>query len=338
MPSGLRLSQWRGLITDDSEVVEWAHYGIPLVFSHLGAPPAYCGIDYPSAASNKRVLDDDLAFLLVNGLAEGPLSPEESAVTCVSPRAAVPKPNSAKFRIIINPYGVNPFLADLPLALPSVRDVLDELVLLGPDAHMAKRDLANGFMQLPLAPAHRKFFGFAWRGNVYRYTRLVFGSKQSPARFCRFSKAINRLFRREGMRSRVYIDDFIFLAPSRAQCERDLARSGELLDTLGVMCNEDKTIHPTQVIEFLGIGIDVPRQRLFIPPTKLERMRPLLLALRNLHVVLWQDLASITGKLAHCASVSLCLRPFLKGFWQALYSLPDGHAPHAYVRLDDSFP
>lgn len=336
MATGLHPDAWAALIDDDPEVVQWARYGVQLRYNSLGPPTPYFSANYPSAFANKAVLDNDVASLLASGVIVGPLSPVATAHACVSPRAAIPKPNSAKWRIIIDPFGVNPFLDDLPLQLVTVRDVVDELMLLGPNAHMAKRDLENGFLQIPLAREFQHLFCFSWRGQVYQYTRLVFGGKQSPERFSRFTHAINRLFRRCGIRSRVYIDDFFFMASSRDACSRDLLLSSSLFERLGVAVNTAKDIGPTQVITFLGVTIDIPNQRVFIPPDKLAKLPPLLSLVCASTDVDWTFLSSLTGKLSHCASVSLSLRPFLKGFWSALYSLPAGHSAHARVPVSPS--
>lgn len=322
--SDLNVTAWQRLVQDDPEVVHWVQYGAPLAFS-LDLPPASDAPNHPSALKHGRDIDDDHSFLLSHNMIEGPLSDKEAQATVISPRAVIPKRDSDKKRVIMDPFGVNPFLDKLPLKLPTVRHALAIIRAIGPGCFLAKADLEWGFLQFPISHNDRRWFGFRWRGKVWRYTRLVFGSSQSPFLFCRFTSAINRIFRREGIVSVVYMDDFLFFGSSAEACRRSMERAFEIFAELGVRIKAEKTVLPTQQLSFLGVGIDVQRQCLFIPEEKRSTYSLLLQELSAKESCSWHELASLVGKLSHVAMVCLAARPFLFSFWHLLYSieLPD---------------
>ena len=49
------------------------------------------------------------------------------------------------------------------------------------------------------------------------------------------------------------LDDFLFIAPTKAQCTRDLSNFVSLCEYIGVPLAPEKTVGPDSVLQFAGI-------------------------------------------------------------------------------------
>ena len=72
------------------------------------------------------------------------------------------------------------------------------------------------------------------------------------------------------------LDDFLFIAPSKAQCQRDLANFVPLCAYLGVPLPPEKTVGPDTMLQFAGIILDSERMEARLPEEKLVKCRRLL--------------------------------------------------------------
>lgn len=67
------------------------------------------------------------------------------------------------------------------------------------------------------------------------------------------------------------LDDFLFIAPSKAQCERDLANFVSLCAYLSVPLTPEKTVGPDTTLQFAGIILDSKRMEARLPKEKLVK-------------------------------------------------------------------
>ena len=77
------------------------------------------------------------------------------------------------------------------------------------------------------------------------------------------------------------LDDFLFIAPSYNRCSQDLSRFLEICASAGIPIAQDKTQGPAQVLEFLGITLNVPGQYMALPSEKVSTCQELLGAMRG---------------------------------------------------------
>ena len=72
------------------------------------------------------------------------------------------------------------------------------------------------------------------------------------------------------------LDDFLFIAPTKDQCKRDLDNFVLLCNRLGVPLAPDKTVGPGTALQFASITLDSVRMEARLPEEKLQKCRNLL--------------------------------------------------------------
>ena len=184
-------------------------------------------------------------------------------------------------------------------------------------------DLKDAYLHIPIATEDQTYLTFAYGGNTFQFTSLPFGLSTSPRVFTRITRPILAYLRRRGMRIFAYLDDWLIVADSEVQAERDTARTLALLHRLGWIVNEDKSsLTPAQVIQYLGARVDLGRGRL--APTK-ERVDDLgsdvqrILTRENAPARLWLrmlgKMASLVNLLRRCRLHMRPLQQHLRRFY-----------------------
>ena len=101
--------------------------------------------------------------------------------------------------------------------------------------------------------------------------RLCFGVSYAPAIFNRLSIAIVRMMARRGFHSIVnYLDDFLIVDQTKAECQQGLLALVRLLHSLGFNVSWKKVVSPCRRVNFLGIELDSTTMSLRFPSDKLD--------------------------------------------------------------------
>ena len=182
---------------------------------------------------------------------------------------------------------------------------------LGRGCWLAKVDWKAAFRQIAVCRDDWPLLGLNWRGRLFVRLVLPFGARSSPARFTQFAQAFAGMLRRcnvpSGARFRhvmYYLDDFLLADASREECAALMHAMDDLAQRLGVTLHPTKRDGPTQVLTFLGIGIDTQQMRIFLPDDKKRKVKRVcadLLAADN--GVSLRQLQSAIGLLLHCGRV-----------------------------------
>ena len=214
----------------------------------------------------------------------------------------------------------------------------DAALLMTPGCYLAKVDLRSAYRSVKISKTSEQVTGLKWNfeGNtVYlRDTRLPFGGKLSPGIFHRLTQAVKRMMARRGFNLLVvYLDDFLIIAESEAQCAEALNCLIQLLRKLGFAIHWGKVIDPCQKLTFLGIELDSIAMSLRLPEDKLNLLR------NELHSFLQQKRASkrqfqsLAGRLSWAAGVVKGGRVFLRRIFNKIRSLH--HVSHrALIGMD----
>jgi hypothetical protein len=185
---------------------------------------------------------------------------------------------------------------------------------LGRGCWLAKVDWKAAFRQIAVCRDDWPLLGLHWRGRLFVRLVLPFGARSSPARFTQFAQAFAGMLRRcnvpgpSGERFRhvmYYLDDFLLADASREECAALMQAMDDLAQRLGVTLHPTKRDGPTQVLTFLGIGIDTRQMRIFLPDDKKQKVKRVcaqLLAAADNGVSLRQ-LQSAIGLLLHAGRV-----------------------------------
>lgn len=178
-----------------------------------------------------------------------------------------------KLRICTDLGEWNDLLPDVPFAYPSVADAVAMLL---EGYYMAKADAKNMFWSFPTAAEEQHLLGFRLDGRVYVATRAQFGGKLYPLIANALMGEITAILRAEGIPNVIYTDD-VFTAgtgddapPGPERCSFRFARAKEVIQGAGIVINPSKDLGPLQALPFLGVVVDLPRRRLYLPEEKLR--------------------------------------------------------------------
>ncbi len=114
-------------------------------------------------------------------------------------------------------------------------------------------DLKDAYLHIPIAQTHQKWLRFSVGGQAFAFKSLPFGLSTSPRVFTRVVKSVSAFLRRHGVQIYTYLDDWLILAPSRAQVEQDTRFVLSQVRDLGFIVNLEKSsLVPSQDPVFLG--------------------------------------------------------------------------------------
>ena len=143
----------------------------------------------------------------------------------------IPKSEPNQWRLIVDlsyPHchsindGISSELASVSYA--SVDDAVQLTYLTaGKGLELAKLDLKQACRQVSIHPHDHHLFGISWEGNVFVDRAFTFGLRSAPKIFTVVSDVIAWAFHVRGIHSQMhYLDDFLFMAPSRSAWPRSI--------------------------------------------------------------------------------------------------------------------
>ncbi|KAL9955790.1 hypothetical protein ACROYT_G037169 [Oculina patagonica] len=262
--------------------------------------------------------------------------------TVVSALGAIPKPNSTEVRIIHDcsrPHGraVNDYITTRSFKFQSLDDAIK---LLQPNYYMAKIDLKHAYRSVPIHPANYQATGCKWRftgdnfDTFFYDTRLPFGAKSSPEIFHRITQAVRRMMAKRGYHNIiVYLDDFLVIGATRAECEQAYNTLLALLQDLGFTISQHKLVPPTQRLTFLGVQLDTGLCTMTLPAEKLMELQTIVCTFLNKRRATKNQLQRLAGKLNWACRVVYGGRTFLRRVLDTMNSM-SASAKH---KLSDSF-
>ena len=143
-------------------------------------------------------------------------------------------------------------------------------------------DLKDAYFHVLVHPRFRKWLRFTWAGKVFQFRVLPFGLSLSPWVFTRITRELACLLRAQGIRLRMYLDDWLILAQSSTACRTHLQAVLSQARLLGFHPNFQKSeLNPSQRFEFLGMDFD--SMAMLVRPSlrRIERLHETLANLRS---------------------------------------------------------
>ena len=255
------------------------------------------------------------------GRLAGPFKVKPFSPFKCSPLSLRPKATPGKFRLLHdlsaphNSHSVNAGIADedAKVRYASVADAIE--ILVGCEsAFMAKADIKDAYRQVPLARDQHWLVGFKLQKLYYHDLRLPMGARSSCAIFERIASALEFILRDYYKVKHVVkmLDDFMFVGESEAECGYALWAFRDLCSQLNIPLAEEKTVHPSREVVFLGIHLDSQSQFAAIPKDKAQCYAQLARKLACQKVITLGDLREITGKLEHATCIIKGGRAFLR--------------------------
>ena len=201
----------------------------------------------------------------------------------LSPLNSIPQKDTSDRRLILDlsfPIG-NSVSDGIPkdsyqginekLTLPSVDDLVMQIVKLGRSCLLFKVDLSKAYKQVSLDPKHIRYMGFVVDEEYFFECTLLMGSRSS-ARCCQMvTSAVVYIFTEDGFFAVNYLND-IGSADTQERAWESFTALRNLLVKIGLKEALDKACPPSSCMVFLGIEVNTISMSLKIPSKKLEEI------------------------------------------------------------------
>ena len=175
---------------------------------------------------------------------------------------------------------------------------------------MAKADIKAAYRTMPVRPEDWHLQGIKWDGLYYIDKRMSFGCRSSVDQWLRFSDALAFTAARWGVPVLHYVDDFIFIASSEAECNEQVRRFRLICEHWGVRLKEQADCGPAQDITILGVQYDLTAMRRRIAPHRLDDLIALTTqAAQSNDRATWERLTGVLWYVSPCARAG---RPHLQ--------------------------
>ena len=280
--------------------------------------------NWPSAIQYHSKVSEIIVADLEAGKLHGPFSSPPYDHYIVSPLGAFPKRDPSKIRVIhdlSHPFesSVNSLIPPEDYSLQySTIDTAVEACRAHSSPMMGNIDLQDAYKAVGVRLEDWHLLGFTWdldgSGEAFYFSRVLsFGLRSAPALFDQYAGALEKFMTHEGVAESIvrYVDDFLLVRGDRDTVNSQLDIMIMVARRAGFSIQDKKVTRASQVVEFLGIVIDIPAGILRISDTRLAEVKALLARWSGTRWATKRALLKLVGKLAFAARVVRTGRAFL---------------------------
>lgn len=276
-------------VTKDLVIKQWIQgYEIPFL-----SPPCQlsCPIERNWSDKEKFLIDNQINKLIIKETIER-CSPTKGQF--LSNIFLIPMPDGSQ-RLILNLKKLNEFVDAKHFKIEDWK-VAKRLVC--SHDYMATLDLKDAYYLVPIKQKDRKFLRFEYRGELFEFTCLPFGLNVAPYVFTKLLKPVAAFLRKRGFTSVFYLDDILVIARSYGKCMKNITETVALLQELGFIINEKKSLMvPTQRCKYLGLIFDSKKMSIELPKEKVDRTVLLLNKISKTSYCSIREFAAFVGTL-----------------------------------------
>ncbi|XP_074533298.1 uncharacterized protein LOC141796211 [Halichoeres trimaculatus] len=306
--SNQQLGYWAA-VASDPWVVSTLTQGYKLQFRRRPPLSSRVKSTVISNPAKALALDQELSALLAKQAIEA-VDPLAHPRGFYSTYFLVPK-KTGGYRPILDLRGLNQYLKRLPFHMLTTADVLRTVT---EGEWFTSVDLADAYFHVPIAPQHRQFLRFAYKGRHWQFRVLPFGLSLSPRVFTRCVKAALAPLQSQGMKVLPYLDDWLICAPSQSQVVQDTAKLLAHVAQLGLRVNYKKScLKPSQRVTFIGVTLDTLAMKAQPSSHRVDDVLRLLMLFKGRKTLTYITFQRLLGKLTSMTTVVplglLLLRP-----------------------------
>ena len=323
----LPASDWTLGVVRSGFRLPWRERKAPLTRVPISFPP-------PGDPSAWNTLDLEVQSLLSKGAVE--LVHNQDSPGFYGRLFTVPKA-SGGWRPVLDLSTLNTYLVHRHFRMETAGSIRDSI---RPGDWAISIDLRDAYFHLLIHEADRKFLRFVWKGQVFQFRAVPFGLAPAPWLFTKVTKDLCTVVRRQGIRLRVYLDDWLLLARSASQCQAHSQFVLNLCMRLGFVLNDEKSeLIPSQKFLYFGIQFDSVNWTVIPSPQRLFRLQETLLLIMSLREASARVLASLLGMM-ESLSLLLPLGRLHKRQFQRFFLIEWGRTGKSWshhIPLDDQF-
>jgi len=278
-------------------VLDIITHGYVLPFKLLPSPKKFK--NHKSALCHEKFIEESVLSMLERGCVREAVNP----VVC-SPLGVVD--NGKKLRLILDLRYVNEHLFEFKFKLEDLKTVLD---VYEQGDFLITFDLKSGYHHIAMAELHRKYLGFSCmvQGKVryFEFCVLPFGLSTAPYVFTKVTRPIVSLWRRQGIRCQLYMDDgsgghksYEGAVAVAKVMKTDLLRAG-------FVPHPDKCRwEPSQRVDLLGMQLDFELGVIKASESRVQKLHAILAELNTSLAVSARKVASLAGSLLSMSVVT----------------------------------
>ncbi|KAG8226747.1 hypothetical protein J437_LFUL004398 [Ladona fulva] len=243
-------------------------------------------VDAPYVYFNSRDTAENV--YMINALLKQGII-QESVVKCAFRFNVIAK-SSGRPRIILD---LSPWTNFYHRPKFSLLDAVKAITRIGPQAKMAKLDLADAFFQIQIKPEQQEFYGVRIQGKSYKFLRMPMGHTLAPAIMQRWAREVAKEVRLNFDVILIpYLDDWLLVHTDL--CTDVVYNIAEfLVYELGITLNDRKCMFaPKTEIEYLGTVINTEQLSVWLLPATIARVHLIICVLNKLKT---EDLPKAAG-------------------------------------------
>ena len=220
---------------------------------------------------------------------------------------------------------INAFI--YPADVETHYQMFEQAVLLvvkaGPRSYMAKENFKSAFWNVLMAFSELHLLGVKVDGKFFIDCALPFGASISCIIFEDIASLIHWIAERKaGHKVVQYLDDFSIVHRLESVCGNIRQVFKLVCKQIGMPISPDKSEGPSQVIEFLGLTINIVHVVVRIPKVKMQDITLILITMIHKRKATAAALESLDGKLNFIAQAVPAGRSFTKRIYQSFQGVP----------------
>ena len=246
----------------------------------------------PTDLQARQALDEEVSSLLSKGATE--VVATRSSPGFYGRIFVIPKATGG-WRPILDLSPLNRFLEIQTFRMETTTSTRDSI---HPGDWATSIDLKDAYFHVLVHPRDRKWLRFVWKDSIFQFRALPFGLASAPWVFTKITRELCIHARQSGIRLRVYLDDWMILGSTQAQCRSHTDSILALCSRLGFSLNPEKCdLTPAQSFTYLGMAFDTTKWLVKPSPQRLERLSTLLQSLLGQSHAPARQLAALLGQM-----------------------------------------
>ncbi|XP_070210298.1 uncharacterized protein [Littorina saxatilis] len=206
----------------------------------------------------------------------------------------VPKA-SGGWRPVLDLSPLNGFLRKVPFMMETPASVREAL---RPLDWVTSIDLTDAYFHILMHRSDRKWLRFLWGDRVFQFRALPFGLSLAPWIFTMIVRQLCALVRQQGIRLRVYLDDWLVLNQLESLCDQHTRIVLQTARDLGFSVNQGKSdLVPSQQFTYLGMVFDTRAWTVCPAQRRIDKLQDLVRSLSSLRHAPVRVLASLQGQM-----------------------------------------
>lgn len=333
IPTCNNMDAWERCATghqDDHWILECIKMGFPMQYHGPPLNMPYTS-NHPSAVNFDTHVTSYIELEMELGAIIGPFSSPPFTPWCnIAPLMTREKTNKVDRRVIVDlsyppDKGPNTYVTKNEVfgqlvthTLPTIQDVIKVIVALDFNVVLGSVDISRAYRNFRLEPLDWPLTCIHHEDKYYIDIAMPFGSRLSSVYMQNMARFIQRALLRKGLLTIIYLDDILTICKRSEDPRMSFKEVYSLISDLGLPIALDKVVHPTRVIRFLGIMIDLNEREIRIPGDKISAFLELARDTKDKKYVSVRCIQSIAGHINHIGKAVRPARCFMNRILEVL--------------------